>query len=100
MDDQLSRPPLEIVAKTCLNLHITDATARTLFDSYDRFLAILDDLDKRAELARPHTHEDLRHSKAWDEVREVSRPFHASLIALFLKDDEDLKNLTLEYGVF
>ena len=88
------------VAKACLNLRITDATSRKLFDSYDRFLAILDDPDKRAELARAHTHEDLRDSKAWDEVRQVSRPFHASLIALFLKDDEDLKNLTLEYGVF
>jgi predicted nucleotidyltransferase len=100
MEDQLSCPPLEIVAKACLTLRISDATSRLLFNSYDRFLSILDDQEKRAELARAHTHEDLRGSKAWDQVRAVSRPFHAALIALFLKEDEDLKNLTFEYGVF
>jgi len=100
MESQLALPPLEIVAKACLILGTNDATSRTLFDSYNRFLAILDDPDKRAELARAHTHEDLRKSPAWDEVREVSRPFHAGLISLFLKEDERLKNLTLEYGVF
>jgi predicted nucleotidyltransferase len=100
LENQLSHSPLEIVAKACLNLRISDTTARGLFDSYDRFLGILDDQEKRAELAQAHTHEDLRHSKAWDEVRAVSRPFHEALIALFLKDDEDLKKLTFEYGVF
>lgn len=100
MESQLALPPLEIVAKACLILGITDTTAHKLFESYNRFLAILDDPDKRTELGRAHTHEDLRNSKAWDEVREVSRPFHAALISLFLRDDEHLKNLTLEYGVF
>lgn len=100
IETELSLPPLEIVAKACLILKIADTTARALFDSYNRFLAILDDPGKRAELADAHTHEDLRNSKAWDEVREVSRPFHAALISLFLRDDEHLKNLTLEYGVF
>ena len=82
------------------NLRISDATSRLLFNSYDRFLSILDDPEKRAELTRAHTHEDLRRSKAWDEVRAVSRPFHEALIALFLNDEEDLKKLTFEYGVF
>jgi hypothetical protein len=100
LESQLSHSPLEIVAKACLTLRISEATSRALFYSYDRFLGILDDPEKRAELARAHTHEGLRRSNAWDEVREVSRPFHEALIALFLKDDEDLKNLTLEYGVF
>ncbi len=100
LEDQLSKPPLEIIAEACLNLQISDVTSRNLFNSYDRFLGILDDKGKRAELAGAHTHEELRNSKAWDEVREVSRPFHESLISLFLREDENLKNLTLEYGVF
>ena len=70
------------------------------FGSYDRFLGILDDPQMRAELARAHTHEDLRHSTAWDEVRAASRPFHDALIGSFLKDDDELKKLTVEYGVF
>src|ERR1019366_8116577 len=97
LETQLANAPLDVVAKACLNLRISEATSRALFDSYDRFLGILDHPEKRAELARAQTHEDLRSSKAWDEVREVSRPFHEALIALFLKDDEDLKSLTLEY---
>jgi hypothetical protein len=100
MEDQLARPPLEVVAKACLELHIQESTSRSIFDSYDRFLSILDDQDKRSELERAHTHEDLRRSSAWDEVRDVSRPFHAGLIALFLKDDERLQTLSMEYGVF
>lgn len=100
LDSQLSLPPLEILAKACLVLRISDATARSLFDSYNRFLALLDDPERRTELTRAHTHEELRSSKAWKEVREVSRPFHAALISLFLKDNEHLKNLTLEYGIF
>jgi hypothetical protein len=76
------------------------ATARSIFDNYDRFLAILDDKKKRDELERAKSHEDLRNSEAWKEVRDVSRPFHEGLVALFLNDDEDLKTLTMKYGVF
>jgi len=100
MEEQLRLPPLEIVAKACLNLNISESTSRDLFESYDRFLAILDDSQKRSELARAYSHEDLRNSKAWKEVRDVSQPFHEALISLFLRDDERLKNLTLQYGLF
>ena len=100
LEGQLARPPLDVVAKACLELDIRDSTALSIFDSYDRFLRIVDDQEKRSELERAHTHEDLRNSIAWNEVREISRPFHTGLIALFLKDDERLKSLTMEYGVF
>jgi hypothetical protein len=46
------------------------------------------------------SHDDLRNSKAWNEVREVSRPFHEALIALFFQGNEQLSELTLEYGIF
>lgn len=75
-------------------------TAFAIFDSYNRFLAILDDPRKRGDLEMATSHEDLRNSTAWQEVREVSRPFHEGLVALFLNDDEELKNLTMKYGVF
>jgi predicted nucleotidyltransferase len=92
--------PLEIVAKACLDLNVKATTAHAIFDSYDQFLAILDDSDKRDELAKARTHEDLRNSTVWNEVRTVSKPFHEGLIALFLKDDEGLRGLTTTYGVF
>lgn len=76
------------------------ATARSIFDNYNHFLAILDDADKRTELECANSDEDLRNSKAWEEVRSVSRPFHDGLVALFLSDDEPLRTLTMKYGVF
>jgi len=100
MEQQLLRTPLELVAKACLEQSIQTETVRSIFDNYDRFLAILDDPDRRSALEQAITHEDLRSSPVWKEIREVSRAFHASLVNLFLKDDEQLKNLTMKYGVF
>ena len=84
IERQLSLTPLDLVAKGCLEQDIKTETARSIFDNYDRFLAILDDSEKRSELEEARTHDELRRSKTWDEVREVSRPFHDGLVALFL----------------
>jgi hypothetical protein len=46
------------------------------------------------------SHEALRNSKAWNEGREVSRPFHKALIALLFQGNEQFSELTLEYGLF
>ncbi len=100
MEDQLSLTPLDLVAKACLQQNVKPETARSIFDSYDRFLSILDDSEKRSELALARTHDQLRESPAWKEVREVSRPFHDGLVDLFLNDNENLTALTMKYGVF
>lgn len=100
LDRQLAQPPLEVIAKACVELEIAEETIRNIFDSYDGFLALLDDPEKRDALELVRTHEDLRTSSAWEEVRKVSRPFHEGLISLFLKDDKHLSELTMEYGIF
>ena len=100
MEQELSLTPLDLVAKACLELGVRPETASSIFGHYDRFLAILDDPEKRSELEHARTHEDLRNSKVWNEVREVSRPFHDGLVTLFLNDNENLKTLTMKYGVF
>jgi predicted nucleotidyltransferase len=100
MESQLSLTPLDLVAKACLEQKVTPTTARSIFDSYDRFLAIIDDPVKRSELEKVQSDNELRESKVWNEVREVSRPFHGGLVALFLSDDDDLKELTMQYGMF
>jgi hypothetical protein len=68
--------PLETIARMCTQLEIERTTTSKTFDNYDRFLGILDNAEKRAELTAARTHDDLRLSKAWREVREVSEPFH------------------------
>lgn len=100
MERQLALTPLEVIAKACLDLGISDKTAHAIFDNYDQFLSILDDPAKRQELEIAQTHEDLRNSSAWDEIRKVSKPFHDGLVQLFLNENERLKHLTMTYGVF
>ena len=100
LEDQLESSPLDTVARACLDLQIREETALSVFDSYDKFLAVLDDEEKREELTRALSHDDLRRSTAWGEVREVTKPFHQGLVNLFLNDDPRLKDLTMEYGIF
>ncbi len=100
LEQQLAFPPLEVLARACVQLSIAQDTARSLFDSYNRFLLILDDPEKRSELEKAHSHEDLRSSKVWKEMGGISREFHRSLVTLFLKGHEGLCELTMEYGVF
>ena len=98
--NELAKPPLETIAKVCLELNVREATAGAIFHSYNRFLAILDDPQKRGELEWSRTHDDLRKSAAWKEVRDVSQSFHEGLVNLFLQDDDRLKRLAMTYGVF
>ncbi|MBL8174719.1 MAG: hypothetical protein JNK48_08615 [Bryobacterales bacterium] len=100
MERQLALTPLELVAKACLRNDVKPQTARDIFQSYDRFLALLDDPDKREALAKAKPDGDLSASPAWMEVSKISRRFHAALLALFLQDDADLRDLTMEYGIF
>jgi hypothetical protein len=99
MERQLLLTPLELVAQACLQRGIKSETAHSIFDNYDRFLSILDDPTKRSELGAK-SHEGLRNSAVWNEIRKISQPFHRGLVDLFLNDDNELKDLTMEYGVF
>lgn len=100
LSEQLSMPPLETLAKACNHLKIGDEVVRKIFDNYDRFLGILDDKNKREELAKATTHADLRESAAWREIRDVSTPFHEGLVGLLLQSNSVLTELTMKYGVF
>jgi hypothetical protein len=98
--EQLTLTPLEVLAKFCETLQIDAATVDQIFGNYDRFLAILNDPSKRDDLARATSHEDLRQSSAWADIRDISHPFHAGLVNLFLRNHPELAQLTMEYGVF
>ncbi len=100
IEQQFDLTPLEVIAKACLDLDVSSETIKAIFDNYDRFVAILDDPTKRENLEKARTHEHLRNSAAWDEVRDVSKPFHDGLVALFLKENDRLKDLTMTYGLF
>lgn len=100
LESQLALAPLEVMAKACVQLGIAKDTAESLFDAYNRFLLIMDDGEKRSELERAHTHEDLQGSRVWKEMGGISRQFHHSLVTLFMKTNESLCELSMEYGLF
>lgn len=100
LHDRLTLPPLEAVATACVERSLSPGTVRAVFDNYDRFLRFLDDPDKRLALSTAALTGSFRESPVWTEVRELSRPFHDGLVNLFLKEDSQLSELTMTYGLF
>lgn len=89
--------PLDALASALLANDVSFSTARSCLESYDQFLAILDDENKRKyleELPRTHCASD----ELFGEVRELSRTFQAGLDHLFL--ESKLAETTLKYGIF
>jgi predicted nucleotidyltransferase len=95
----VQRTPLEILATFLLELKIKPETALKLFSSYDSFLAILDDADKRERLKKLSL-EEIATDSVFSEIRSLSRVFQEGLTALFFHDSEKLRDLTIFYGVF
>ena len=99
LESQLDRTPLQLLARAASRPTVPDEVARKLFDSYDAFLALMDDdvSRKHLETLRP---ENIPTSPVWKEVREMSKRFNEGLQELFFASDEQLRDLTVEYGVF
>jgi predicted nucleotidyltransferase len=99
MERELAQTPLELLARAASRPAIESTTARKLFDSYDRFLGVLDDESKRETLEKMKQSE-MSTSAVWAEIRKSSRDFHSGLLELFFGKDQDLRDVALEYGVF
>ena len=95
----VQKTPLEILTTFLLELNITKDTAVKLFSSYNSFLSILEDVDKRERLKRLSL-EDIPTDSVFGEVRTISRVFQEGLTSLFFYDNEKLRDLTIFYGVF
>jgi hypothetical protein len=46
------------------------------------------------------TEAEMATSAVWDEIRTISHAFHSGLRAVFFGNDEELRKLTIDYGVF
>src|SRR6266568_1156582 len=91
--------PLEILATFVLELKIRPKTTMKLFSSYNSFLALLNNEGKRNHLKKLRP-EDIRSDKVFNEVRKFGRDFQDGLTALFFQDNEQLRRLTIFYGMF
>jgi hypothetical protein len=94
----VKQTPLDILCEALLRWSKPE-TAKLILDSYDAFLAQLDDAGKRGHL------EGLAPERAADdglfkELQEHTRSFEKGLERLFFDDNQDLAALNREYGVF
>jgi len=99
MESQLDHTPLQILARAVSRPGIPDEVARKLFNSYESFLALIDDDASRKHLATLLP-EDIPASSVWKAVRKMSQDFKEGLQGLFFESDKELRDLTIEYGVF
>jgi hypothetical protein len=98
--DRIRRHPLEQLAEAALRPAVSVETALGLFTAYDAFLAILADDEKRRHL-KQLTFADLDRGDAlFRDTSRTARQFQEALDRLFFVEDDKLRRLTLDYGVF
>ncbi len=91
-------PPLETIADALLS-YGKPSSVSLILDSYDRFLAGMDDQAKREHLeSLPPTGEET--DEHFQDMIKFSQDFEKGLLQLFFDDDTLLASLTRQYGVF
>ncbi len=70
-----------------------------LFDSYNQFLATLDNLESRARL-KELTYEGAREDELFNNLRKASRSYQEGLRLLFFETDKELRRLAQIYAIF
>jgi predicted nucleotidyltransferase len=90
--------PLAVLARALL-LHDADGEASSqIFSSYNEFLGILNDGEKRTHLEKLLA-DDAESDSLFTEIRRISGAFQKGLDKLFF-ENENISPLTKKYGVF
>lgn len=90
--------PLNIIVWTLLNLNLTEQAGR-LLDCYDEFLNYIDDVEIRNHLKVVQP-ERIYQDEKFLTLREMSHRFQRILTEIFFEAETELKEFTVEYGVF
>jgi len=94
------RTPLEILANVLLGHERLNAVAKKLLDTYNEFLAQLDNPDTR-ECLQNLERDQVATDPRYEYMRELSHTFQDALSQLFLEENgTKLWELTKVYGVF
>lgn len=96
--ERVKRKPIDVLCRLLLRQSNREVVLDIL-DSYDQFLALLSDGDKRDHLAKLQF-EAADRDVLFAEVRALSDRFQEGLTSLFYRDDEKLRDLIVKYGVF
>jgi predicted nucleotidyltransferase len=92
------RRPLDVVAELCLEFDAI-AAGKKIFDAYERFLAVLDDEEKRKSL-EVMSIEQAHVDPLFSDTRKMSTDFQSGLTELFFHSNDELTKATQRYGVF
>lgn len=95
----LQLTPLELLARACIRLEISESSVIALFTTYELFLSYMDASERREELKRL-TFEDAPRHPTFLEIRKLGQEFQAALEQLFLNPQTALGSLTLTYSIF
>jgi len=96
--DYVRLTPLEVLERFIKRYDIPDSIAKDLFDSYAKFLSILDDETSRKALDALRS-EDSDTDPTFQRIREISNAFMGALDYIFF-ENRQIARLTREYGVF
>jgi len=91
--------PLQIMAHAALEYGLAESHSKRLFDAYDKFLALLDDEQKREHLDQLRE-ENVERDEIFSAARHVRHEFRDAVQELFVEGGSRLCHLTREYGVF
>ena len=94
-----SLPPTDLIASVLLRFDHLAKPAEVLFNSYDRFLAVLSDEEKRDRLEKLSESQSST-DEAYQDVRQASRDFQGALDSIFFDNQSGIGQLTRLYGVF
>ncbi len=92
------KTPLEILAGFLLKYDLKDI-AVDLFDSYDYFLSVLNNEDKRKHL-EGLSPKAIKGDKLYQELREKAHIYQGALTKMFFNEETPLKDFTIKFGVF
>ncbi|MBZ5667755.1 MAG: nucleotidyltransferase domain-containing protein [Acidobacteriia bacterium] len=90
--------PLDIVALAAMEYGIDASIARSLFSTYDDFLGLMNDREKREHLKKLRA-EASRKDPVFGQIRDCSERFSEALRLIFFEHPK-LSVLTQKYGVF
>jgi predicted nucleotidyltransferase len=96
---QINEAPLDVVADFLLRENADQATVCLIFDSYDRFLAMMEDSDSRERL-EALTYAEARDDSLFNEFRNVGENFQDGIRRLFFDTNTQIARLSQVYAVF
>jgi predicted nucleotidyltransferase len=97
---QIKMTPLDIFSSAVLNNKVLYESAKKVIDSYDEFIGLLSDKDKREELENISP-ETTGKNELYEHARRLGHTFQSGLNQIYLhKNDSRFYELTKTYGVF